>query len=190
MKNRNIKLLSNIYSKPTKDPVRYDESNPRTVTSTKFTRNQHLSQNWLCLLIQGINDIHKPVTGSRVVLLKAVRDGPEKKTRVFREPGFDIGVPDKTIVDVIGVEKGDVEACQGKKLGELEHGVDMSLSCQGKDENSRMSYLWSSMFHLYCFLRGNTILELGAILDLYYSNIVDVCEHMDSRNSNSEKGQP
>ncbi|PON56502.1 hypothetical protein PanWU01x14_180700, partial [Parasponia andersonii] len=154
MKNRNMKLLSNIYSKPTKDPIRYDESNTRTVTRTKFTRNQHLSQNRLRLLIQGINDIHKQVTGSRVVLLKAVRDGPEKKTRVFREPGFDIGVPDKTIVDVICVEKGDVEACQGKKLGELEHGVDMSLSCQGKDENSSwMSYLWSSVFHLECFLR-------------------------------------
>ena len=40
-------------------------------------------------------------------------------------------------MDVISVEEGDMEACQGNKLHKPEHGVDMSLSCQGKDTNSR-----------------------------------------------------
>ncbi|PON87599.1 hypothetical protein TorRG33x02_165920 [Trema orientale] len=76
MNNGNTKLLSYIYSKPTKDPIRYD-----------------------------------------------------------------------AIVDVSGVEEGDMDACQSKKLGELEHGVDMTLSCQGKDENSRNN-LWTLMLHV------------------------------------------
>ncbi|PON56499.1 hypothetical protein PanWU01x14_180670 [Parasponia andersonii] len=48
---------------------------------------------------------------------------------------------------MIGVEEGDMDACQNKKLGELEHGVDMTLSRQGKDENSRNS-LWTLMLHV------------------------------------------
>ena len=65
------------------------------------------------------------------------------------------------MVDVIDVEEGDVEPCESKKLGELEHGVDMSLSRQGKDENSRRSFLWPLMLHLeYILVETNGTLVI------------------------------
>jgi hypothetical protein len=50
-------------------------------------------------------------------------------------------------VVVISVEEGDVEAGEGKKLGQLEHGVDVSLSREGKNENmGRRRRIWA-LFH-------------------------------------------
>ena len=58
---------------------------------------------------------------------KSVGDGGELESSVFCETGLDIGVAEEAAVAVVGGKEGDVEAGDGEKLGELEHGDHMTL---------------------------------------------------------------
>ena len=69
-----------------------------------------------------------------MVFGETVGDGWEEEAREAR---VDVGVAAEEAVDVIRVEEGDFEAAEREKLGEFEHRIDMSLSSEWEDEDSR-----------------------------------------------------
>lgn len=51
------------------------------------------------------------------------------------EAGEDVGVEGELAVGVFGSEEGDTNGGEGKKLGELEHDVEVALGGGRKEKN-------------------------------------------------------
>lgn len=52
------------------------------------------------------------------------------------------------MVDVLGVEEGDIEMVEGKKLSKLEHGVNMALPWTRKEHHMGNSSSFCILLHL------------------------------------------
>lgn len=68
---------------------------------------------------------------------KPIRYCLETEAGIAAEPGLNIGVKEEAVLVIVGVEEGDVEADDGEKFGEFEHGVDVALRREGEDEDMR-----------------------------------------------------
>lgn len=119
--DRKSEVLSDIDGEA-EDPVRNDTGH-RPIWS-----GHQLFEQRLGYALDVIECGHDVVTSPRVVYWEAVRYGLESEVRVGSETSLDVGMLEEAMVDVLGVDEGDVETGQGEELGKLEHGVDMALS--------------------------------------------------------------
>lgn len=61
--------------------------------------------------------------------------GLETKASIARESVQNTAVTEEAMVVVVGVQEGDAEAGEGKKLGEVKHGIDVTLGGKREDED-------------------------------------------------------
>ena len=73
--------------------------------------------------------------------------GLETKAGVARESVKNIAVTEEAVVGVVGVEEGDADAGERKKLGEFEHGIDVTLNGERED-----NYMGRQRLRFHCRL--------------------------------------
>lgn len=122
-KNRYLNFSVVSIDKILKERIEYNASE----IGAELARDQRISESRLGDGLEGGDDLGDVVEGPRVVRRKAVGDGAEAEGGEAREAGEDVGVVGELVVGVRSVEESDADAGERKKLGELEHGVDMAL---------------------------------------------------------------